>query len=207
MKHYILMADIIKSSDQNPNVLMDAFRKVTSDINLKYKKEFESPITITLGDEFQSIVKSLKVGLEVIINLEEHLIEQKRKFKLRYVLNYGEIATPINPNIALQMYGEGLTKARSLLGSQKKEKDRFLIENIDAVLSRKINLTFNMYQSIVDEWKYRDFKVIASFIKHKDYKKVAIELEKDRSLMWRREKSLNIKEYFIVKELIFLLAD
>ena len=206
MKRYILMADIVKSSKYDANILMQEFREISNNINSKFKNDFYSPITITLGDEFQSIVSSLKSGIEVIITFEENILQYKEKFRLRYVLNFGEIYTPINPNQAYQMLGEGFVDTREMLEGLKKSDKRFLIKNDDDKISKKLNLAFYVYQSFVDEWKEKDFKIISEFLKHKDYKLVAKNLRKDISLMWKRGKSLKIKQYLAVKEMLSLLS-
>lgn len=206
MKHYILMADIVRSSKYDANILMWEFREISNNINSEFKKAFLSPITITLGDEFQSIMNSLKSGIEVIISFEEQILQFKEIFKLRYILNYGEIETPINPKQAYQMLGEGLVNSREMLENLKKNDKRFLVKNDNDELTKKLNLAFYVYQSFVDNWKERDFKIISAFLKYKDYKLVAKNIEKDISLIWRREKSLKINTYLASKELLLSLA-
>lgn len=206
MKHYILMADIVRSSKHDANILMREFREISNNINSEFKNAFLSPITITLGDEFQSIINSLKSGIEIIISFEEQILQFKEKFKLRYILNYGEIDTPINPNQAYQMLGEGLADTREMLEDLKKSDKRFFVKNDNDELTKKLNLAFYVYQSFVDDWKEKDFKIISAFFKYKDYKLVAKNLKKDTSLMWRREKSLKINEYLASKELLLSLA-
>ena len=201
------MADIIKSSLENGNILMNLFREVSNRVNSDYRDAFYSPITITLGDEFQSIVRSIKNGIEIIIDYEETLLKYNEPCKLRYVLNYGEIDTPINPNQAYQMLGEGLTESRKLLGNLKKNDDRFLIKSENRDLSKKLSLAFYIFQSFVDAWKIKDFEIVRGFLKYKDYKLVGKNLNKDISTMWRKEKSLKINEYLAIKEIIFLLTN
>ena len=137
MKHYILMADIVRSSKHDANILMREFREISNNINSEFKNAFLSPITITLGDEFQSIINSLKSGIEVIISFEEQILQFKEKFKLRYILNYGEIDTPINPNQAYQMLGEGLADTREMLEDLKKSDKRFFVKNDNDELTKK----------------------------------------------------------------------
>jgi len=45
------------------------------------------------------------------------------------------------------------------------------------------------------------------FLQQKDYKQVAEELNKDRSLMWKREKSLKLDQYFATKEIIKYIGE
>jgi len=62
-------------------------------------------------------------------------------------------------------------------------------------------------QRIIDGWKLKkDYYIVAKFLQHIDYKQVATELKKERSLMWKREKSLKLEEYFALKEVITYLG-
>lgn len=200
-KYYILMADIIGSRNKKGNILMDQFSNVVKQVTKESNEAFFSPITITLGDEFQSVVKSLKDGIKIITSIEEYIIKYKYEFKLRYILYYGTIETSINSEIAYEMLGEGLTKAREYLGNHKKEENRihFELQNEKSVILNKL---FYLYTSLLDKWKIKDFELIYSFIRNADYKEVARKLNKDRANVWRKNKSLQIHQYITIKELI-----
>lgn len=196
MKNYILMCDIIGSRNLDQTMTIENFKKCTSYINKKYSNSLLSPLTITLGDEFQGIVVNLKDTIEIIIDLEEFIIENNFKFKLRYVVNYGKIQTEINKKIAYEMLGEGLTNARITINKMKNSSSRFnfKIDNIEKEII--INNTFIIFQNIIDNWKIsKDHELISNFLKFKDYKIVAKKLNKERSLIWKREKSLNLSSY------------
>lgn len=137
------------------------------------------------------------------MNLEEAIIEEQKSFKLRYILNFGEIDTPLNRDAAYGMLGPGLLEARSGLAALKDTSDRYFfnVENRD--LGEKLNLIFRLYQMIVDDWQIKDYSIIGEFLKNQDYKAVAQTMNKDRSLMWRRERSLHIPEYLVVRKLIY----
>lgn len=203
------MADVIGSGNRNGHDLMINFKEIVDLINKKNKKILLSPLTITLGDEFQGIPCSLESSISLILQIEEQLILLQKKLKLRYVLHHGIIDTPINPNIAYEMLGEGLTRARHLLESLKSERrDRFHVELKDNMyLGELLDLAFVGYQSIVDSWRFKDFEVVRDFINYKgDYKKVAQKSGKDNSSVFRRRDSLQIREYFSSKKLLSMLA-
>jgi len=201
------MADIIRSGQKKGTVLMSDFNRISNTINTNFKGAFLSPITITLGDEFQSVVRSLNDGIEVIINFEESIIKSNISFKLRYVLNYGNIETPINPENAYGMLGKGLTDSRKMLEEEKHNEKRFFIKTNDMKLSDQLNLAFYIYQSFIDNWKFKDYKIVSTFFEYKDYKIVARILNRDQSSVWRREKSLKINEYLAARDLIHLLIE
>lgn len=203
MKHFILMSDIIESRQKPQNILISNFKKCTKHINDKFRKKMVSPLTITLGDEFQGLILDLKSAIQIILEIEEFIIENNLQMKLRYVLYYGEIETNINNKIAFEMLGSGLSTARNTLIKLKKQDNRFYIDISNETKNIILNNSFKIYQNILDRWKVNlEYKLISSFIKEQDYKVVSEKLNKNRSLMWKREKSLNISSYFSTKEIL-----
>lgn len=208
MKHFILMADVISSGEKDQNQLMIDFKNVVKEVNEFYKDVILSPLTITLGDEFQGVLKDLTASIGIIIALEEQIISNKLNFKLRYVLNQGEIETPINNNIAYEMLGSGLTEARFILNDSKNQKFRFGI-SIENKLQNDILINaFRIFESITQKWDVdRDYELVSNFIRFSDYKIVAEKVKKTRSQVWKREKNLNIESYNSVKRIIQLITE
>jgi len=197
------MADIVGSREKDQATLMKGFKTVIKAVNDKFQDKIISPLTITLGDEFQGVIIDLPWALEIIINIEEEIIHSRSLFKMRYVLFKGEIETSINKTIAYEMLGDGLTKARQLLENSKSTNDRFYIDVKNTAQSNALLDAFRVFQGIVDDWQIeKNWKIFSTFIELKDYKLVAESLDKDRSLMWRREKTGKIKEYLSIKSVI-----
>ena len=201
MKEYsILMADVIKSRDDTQNVIAGHLKQLTTDINHRSKKGILSPLTVTLGDEFQGVVTGTQAGLEIMILLEELMLEKSIPFQLRYVLGKGPIQTPVNKEVAHGMLGRGLTETREKLNALKKEDTRFFVFGTENDMY--FNNLFVLYQSVRDDWNIKDNKVIADFLRYDDYKTVAEKNNKTWSQMWKRKKSLKIREYNIIKQMI-----
>jgi len=206
MNYPILMADIISSRKEKPSELLSDFKRLIGFINKKWSKEILSPLTITLGDEFQCVINTIENGLKIIFDIEEQIIKDNLNFKLRYVLNYGEIDTQINKKVAHEMLGSGLFQTREKLNELKTSKNRFKIilehnQNAQEVL----NELFKLYENYVDNWKQNELHIVKEFIQNKHYKEVAKILNMNISSSWKRYKSLNIEEYFICKKLILHL--
>lgn len=209
MKYPILFADIQNSRLRNGKKLMGEFKEIVRTVNSNKKKQLLSPLTITLGDEFQGVIDTIEDGIEIIFNLEELILQLDYDLKLRYVLHYGTIDTKINKQMAFEMLGEGLTEGRNQLMELKKESKRFFIHLDEKNLPKQeyINKAFSLYQSIVDSWKSKDRITVSAFLKHDDYKKVAEEINLNRSSAWRRKKSLNIEQYTDSKNLILYVLN
>lgn len=199
------MADIVGSRRMKQNQLRTDFQQAVRFANAK--DNLLSPLTITLGDEFQGVAPNLITAIAVIFRLEEYIIAESKKFKLRYVLVEGDIDTPINREIAYGMMGAGLTQARETLNLLKETKERFHIHLLDDDKSKTITSAFVVFQRLVDDWNPdRDYYLVSEFLQLKDYKRVAADLDKERSLIWKRERSLKMKEYFAMKDVIIYLG-
>ncbi|UII25564.1 SatD family protein [Fulvivirga maritima] len=205
-KYYIVMADIIDSSDKAGGSLMHHFKEMVNSVNERLSEKIISPFTITLGDEFQGIVNSLQTAVEVIFLMDEILLEAEEAYKLRFVINFGVIDTPINKEQAYEMLGEGLTVARRSLGELKSAESDILVAGLDQPLEENLNMAFQLYRMIYDDWGTKDRPIARSFLKEPDYKKVAEIYSKDISTMWRRQKSLKIDEFNIARKLILNLS-
>lgn len=205
-RHYIIMADIISSRYiKKGEDFMGQFKNLTTQANENFQRQIVSPLTITLGDEFQGIVDSAKTLFQLVFFLEEQRIKAGYTFQLRYSLVYGEIETEINTKIAYEMYGSGLTKAREALKTAKETGNHYFID-LQGTTDDQLRLCTKLYQSIKSEWKLSEFEIVAAFLKHKDYKDLKrIGLYKTRSGAWKKGKSLRIEEYNTIKELIFLI--
>jgi hypothetical protein len=209
MDYPILMADIIKSHRKDQKKLIHQFNELVATINASKQEHLISPLTITLGDEFQGVMNSMVNGIRTIFELEETILIKGYDLKLRYVLLFGKIDTEINRSIAYGMLGEGLTQARKNLITLKKKDTRFTIcLNPDEKNQEdQLNKAFLIYQNTVDAWKEKDQAIVKEFLHHDDYKIVAQHVNIDPSNAWRRKKSLAIQTYYDIKSIIsFLLT-
>lgn len=206
MKYPILMADIVGSRKADQTLLINEFKSVVHFVNDKWKASIISPLTITLGDEFQGIIKNMELCYKLVFDMEEFIMENALNLKLRYVMNYGSIETQINRSIAYEMLGSGLTQAREQLNKLKSSSNRFMVHSAKKEKNATvINDLFLLYGSYIDSWKMNEFQMVSEFLKNKDYKIVADNLRMNRSSTWRRYKSLKIEEYDITKNLILTL--
>lgn len=203
----VLMADVVGSSQRNAKALMESFKAAVMLANRTHKSEILSPLTITLGDEFQGVVKDTMAAVKIIIMLEEYFLTLKKPIKLRYVVNEGAIDTKLNQQKAYEMLGPGLTEARQHLLSMKTSKLRFNVTLKNQSLAESLQLMFILFQGIVDRWTPAQQKVVAAFLELHDYRAVAERLKKDATTVWRRRRSLLIEEYNSLKRLMFKTID
>lgn len=134
-------------------------------------------------------------------------MRQSLDFKLHYVIHYGEIETEINPDIAYEMMGPGLTTARELLSTKKRERKRFQFLLWDETQSLQLNRLFEVLDSIILSWKKEDFQLILDMIHNENNAEVGEKHGKNRDQIWKRRKTLMIKEYNLMKESILTFTE
>lgn len=201
----ILMADIVSSSKAKTGRLMNDFKALVAQMNKVHAKHIASPLTITLGDEFQGVIKSVEAAVAIALDLDHQTMRLNTPFSLRYVINQGSIDTPINTKIAYGMLGPGLTEAREALAAMKTSRARFRVILHDSLLSEKLTLALRVYQGITEGWTAAQKKVVSVFWEEQsDYREVAKRLKKDPTVMWRRKRSLLIEEIESLRRLIFI---
>jgi hypothetical protein len=71
------MADIITSSNNAKQAsLMKEFKQLVKKLNSTFSENVLSPLTITLGDEFQGVIKDISSAVTLIIFAEEQIIKR-----------------------------------------------------------------------------------------------------------------------------------
>ncbi|MEP5612070.1 MAG: SatD family protein [Cyclobacteriaceae bacterium] len=203
MNRFVLMGDIIDSSNYPQSRMMDDFKELIQFSNKEGGSSLLSPLTITLGDEFQGVVDSIDSGIKTIIDLEEQMITRNLDFKIRYVVYEGDIKTEINKKQAYEMLGPGLTNARKELNALKKSNSRFNFFLNKKSTASALNRIFKLLQFFLDSWFPKDRTTVSGFLKGLTYKQVAEIEKKDESSLWRRRRSLAIDEYLTCKSLIY----
>ncbi|NMW20288.1 MAG: hypothetical protein HKK67_01350 [Chlorobiaceae bacterium] len=69
--YYVVMADVIASRSRDPQQLMREFENLVGTANTVFSEGILSPLTITLGDEFQGVLSTLLDAVKVLIWLED----------------------------------------------------------------------------------------------------------------------------------------
>ena len=202
MEHFILMSDIKNLGSNNQVGVKKELQNVIGVINKINKKHFITPLDLVLPNEFQGITNSLQGSLEILFDIEECLIENNLDFKLKHVLYHDTIETVQSKHSAYERLGFGLIDARERLQLIKKTDSRFLIATSNEKTSLYLNNLFMIYEDYVDSWKKSDYEYVKAFLNNMNYKEVAELFSINISSGWRREKSLKMKQYYTIKEMI-----
>jgi hypothetical protein len=113
----VLMGDIV-GSERSPAItaVHRAFNKAVDSANNSYAAQIASPLTITLGDEFQGLLRALVDAWDVAAVLRMQLLVAH--VSCRFVIGTAELETPLNTKQAWNMMGGGLSAARDKLNDK-----------------------------------------------------------------------------------------
>ena len=202
MDHFILMSAVRHLGSSNNEGIEKELQNVIGVINKIHKKHFITSLDLVPPNEFQGITNSLQATLEMIFDIEECIIENNLDFKLKHVIYHDTIKTGQSKYTAYERLGFGLIDARQRLQSIKKTDSRFLIATSDEKASLYLNNLFLIYEDYLDSWKKGDIEYVKAFLNHMNYKEVAELFNLNISSGWRREKTLKMKQYYTIKEMI-----
>jgi hypothetical protein len=206
MEHFILMSAVKSAGSGNQEDIQNDLKSVIGVINKIHKNNFITSLDMVMINEFQGITNSLQATLEMIFDIEECIIENNLDFKLKHVLYHDTLESIQSKHSAYERLGFGLIDARQRLDLIKKTDCRFLIATSDEKVSLYLNNLFMIYEDYLDSWKKGDLEYVKAFLNNLDYKEVSSLFNINISSGWRREKSLKMKQYYTIKEMILSVA-
>jgi hypothetical protein len=113
----VVMGDIVNSEkNKSKAVLSRKFNAAVTAVNKKFQKSLASPLTITLGDEFQGLAIGTCEGFALLGELRLALLE--KDIDCRLVLGSVKLDTKLNRMAAWNMMGDGLASARRTLNDK-----------------------------------------------------------------------------------------
>jgi hypothetical protein len=191
--HFIVMGYILKSRKWDGRELMRDFKGL-------------SPYTITLGDEFQGVSKSLYWSVQSLLYLDEFTLRKELPFALRYVVHYGGIDTPLNRKVAYGMVGRGLTRARELLTTKRRGQPRFLFDLPNQNLAMQLSQLFGVMASLTRDWKRKDIDLIFEMLSSDDNATIGARYGKNRSQIWKRRRNMHVDDYKALRAIVIQLS-
>ena len=117
-RYAVVMGDLVRSESSLPiEMLHERFNQAVDRQNLERAPSLVSPLTITLGDEFQGLTHTLTQAIEIARGLRLELLAES--IDCRFVVGTVEIKSPINSLKAWNMMGPGLARARNKINEKK----------------------------------------------------------------------------------------
>jgi hypothetical protein len=201
-----VIGDIIKSKKIiDRNEVQSKLRTVLDKINKKYAGEIASNFMITLGDEFQGLLKCGKNAVRMISEIEIAMLP----VQLRFGIGIGKIDTEINSNIPFGADGPAYHNARKMIDELKIKEKKYATnysnimicsqgdnEQIDMLL----NTILSLCSTLKARWTPRQTEIIGCFIaSDKNQYKAAGKLGITQSSV---NKALNNSNYYTYQKAI-----
>lgn len=204
---YIAIIGDIKESRKlkDRKGIQNKLSEVLNEINKKYEKDIASRFMITLGDEFQGLLRGGTNVMNIIFDIERKMYP----VELRFGVGAGEITTGINAEMAIGADGPGYYKARDAINylkeNEKRNKTGASNVRIEADGDNKsatimINTILSLLASIREMWTDRQREIIWDMLVHQDgQKNAAVRLNITQSSV---QKSLSNGKYYAYKDAI-----
>lgn len=204
----VLMGDIISSQKTTSNIqLHKDFNSIVKKTNISFQEIIISPLTITLGDEFQSITKDLESSFIIANDMRLNLL--LKNIDMRF--SVGEVSIDkkiINKSKSWNMIGPGFAQTREILNNKKNPNSyRFnfsLNPKIEIKLIEElINFLGKTLTEIENNWTENQKNMIYEFQK----KPTSIEnfskkVKKTKSTIYSTFESAKYEQYKETKQLI-----
>ena len=173
-QQYIAVIGDIKGSKQSSvrSELQKQLKTVLADINMQYNKDIASKFVITLGDEFQGLLKYGGHIMDILETIELRM----HPVRIRFGIGSGKITTEINPEMSLGADGPAYYNAREaitrLKEKEKKSKaalsDTIILLEDDEQTEQLLNSLFSLLTVVKQGWTERQLEVIRDYLEHRD---------------------------------------
>lgn len=205
MNRFVFMGDVSGSRRRNPDRVREELKHAVSLANQGMQSSILSPLTITLGDEFQGLVQSCTDACRLIFLIEENRLKTAATIHLHYALVHGKLESTLNTETAHGMMGPALIDARKFLTSKGRDRPRFQVHLLDMMLEHDISALFLIIEELTGRWT-KDLPTIHALIAETDNATVAEQIGRDRTTVLRRRRTALVRSYNAAKRTILSLA-
>ncbi len=148
-RYFVIIGDMVQSRTlENRHKVQQNFERALFKVQSAFVKSVVSPFTLTIGDEFQAVLKDTHEFFAMINLLENSLPD----IRFRYGLGVGEIQTAINRKAAIGMDGPAFHFAREALEQARNEKRKFVLRCEPFFVQRRIDLLFHWIDVSTANW-------------------------------------------------------
>ena len=173
MIYYALIGDIRASREiNNREAAQELLNQVLKEVNETYASDMAADFLITLGDEFQGLLKTANHLLEIV----KHIQRRMYPLAFRFGIGAGEISTKIDRKAAIGADGPAFYAAREMITMIHEREDRYKKQapdiqvyyyekNIFAV--RTINTMLSLLKTIEDGWTEKQRYTIWDMMLHR----------------------------------------
>lgn len=194
-----MVGDMVRSKTlQDRKAVQEKLNAVLCGINVKYAGDIASKFMITLGDEFQGLLRSGTHAAEIAERIEREM----HPVKIRFGIGVGEIATDINASMPLGADGSAYYNAREMINELKATEKRKMESKLNMKIaiedhpdiSELINAVFSLNTALKAKWTDRQREIINAYLQNsRTQSEVAKELSINQSTV---QKALSSSDFY-----------
>lgn len=168
----VLMGDLVDSErHDDPQRLHADFNAAIDSQNALLAAAIASPLTVTLGDEFQGLLQSLVAAARAAREIRFDLM--RRAVDCRFVIGLVDLKTALNRERAWNMMGPGFAAARERLGEKRSGNHyRFSVPQ-DALLETLLEAIGASLTAIERNWSKAQRDVVIALLEGASIAEVA----------------------------------
>lgn len=211
--YFAIIGDIIGSKRiENRSETQVAIQKTLNQLNHTFSDLIESKITLTIGDEFQALLKPSRAVWYFLDQLTSQI-----NVPLRFGLGFGKIRTQINPEQSLGADGEAFWRAREAIQAVHAQnwnrRSHVLFKGEHTNHDQIINTLVLSGETIKSQWTKSQKSLFRSLLKEGVYqadfnqKSIAEKLDFSESTLSKRLTASNIKIYFRLRETLGIILE
>jgi len=169
-QYVVIIGDIVASRKVSERKKVQQKLKNTLEkINQKYADDIVAKLVISLGDEFQGLLKNHGNIIKIITEIEEELAP----VKLRFGVGVGSVATDINFDNSLEIDGKAYYRARKVIKKIEEKEAQYAesYSNImvcssdeDSLNDELANATLSVCTALKSKWTRRQKEIISAYL-------------------------------------------
>jgi predicted DNA-binding protein YlxM (UPF0122 family) len=153
-----MTCDIKKSREmENRKEIQESLKNVLSNINKKYEREILANFMITLGDEFQGVLKGPKKCYDIYLDMWY-------QFPVKFYcgIGIGEIETEISDK-PIEMDGPAFHQSREALKEAKISNRDIMMNSANERFDKIVNSMLALINLVKNGWTHRQKEIIKCY--------------------------------------------
>lgn len=173
-KYVAIIGDIVDSKKiKDRKVIQKRYKNVLSDINAKYNEVIASRFTITLGDEFQGLLRNRSNIMKIINEIEIAMVPTE----LRFGIGIGDISTDINFNNSSEIDGTAYHRARKMIREIESKRNQYTerhsnimicSEESNSEIDELLNSILSVCTALKSKWTERQKEIIYAYLSNEE---------------------------------------
>jgi hypothetical protein len=157
-ENYLALIGDLRGSRQaaDREVLQERLEAALERVNRRCAAELTASLTVTLGDEFQGLIRRPGAAIELIGHLEAELAGTP----IRYGLGWGSLATRLREQ-AIGMDGPCFHRAREALEAARRQERWIVVRGLAADDERIIDAILALMAGVRERWKPKQVETVA----------------------------------------------